>query len=111
MDRWTALGIPFDDFTKSRAKERKIEETIEEKIKQGKIFVTGVEGPTKVFEGKKFTFKVVGFTTTEFKVSDIASKIKWGFTVDGGNMQMIREVGRPLGNREVYINWQIPNLR
>ena len=60
------------------------------------VFITKISGPTLVYKGGVFEYKIVSFNTSGFSINKILSKIKWGYSFDGGQIKPIRGVRNKL---------------
>ncbi|RYG43979.1 MAG: hypothetical protein EOO01_20345, partial [Chitinophagaceae bacterium] len=96
-DYWKKIAINNPD--KSDAKEKK------------RILVTSVDGPKKVFPGKKFVFYVSQFNRNDFLIDSVVSKIRWGYSVDGGAIVGIAQLSRAVpGKLQAQLDWQVPAI-
>lgn len=97
-DDWTK--VDFKNFGK------------EKEIGSGTIFVTQIEGPTTVCEGGFFEYKIIKFNREDFKIRDILSKLKWGYSIDDNSTIVnIITPSKITGKMEVSLKWKIPKTR
>ncbi len=73
------------------------------------IHVTQVTGPSIVSGGAIYEYRITGFNTKDFVLSELVSKVKWGYSIDEKSITTIyqRSVSVP-GKNEILLKWKVP---
>lgn len=74
------------------------------------LHVTQLKGPSRVCTGALYEYRITGFNRTDFILGEMVSKVKWGYTIDGGNIPIpIRPSAEGVvGKHDILMKWQIP---